>query len=231
MNNQNKRVFELAVRMSSFATLHGGDFPPDSVAAQKFKTLNELIAKSDLFGTRQAQEKGSAKALTEAKKFMRDDIRRQMRAYRETALSIESERPGVSQNFKLPTSASDASLIEAARAFVGAATPLKALFLSREMPENFLEALTEAIQKLERAVNSHHIHRGNRSAARTLLDDTCSQVLSLRRELDPIVRNKHRNDPEKLTLWELASHLERPPKKGASNGSNGKMQSPSDGKS
>jgi hypothetical protein len=229
MNDQNRRVSVLATRMRGFAATHEADFPSDSVGGQRFTLLNELVTKIDQFGSKQAQEKGSAKAFTEAKKALRDDIRRQMRAIRETALSIEAQQPGISQNFNMPTSSSDESLVEAARAFVAAATPLKPLFLSREMPEDFLEVLTDAIQSFEEAVSKHNLHRGNRSAARTLLDDVCSQVIELRRELDPIVRNKYRNDPEKRALWETASHLEKPSRRSAPTEPEGTNQSPAGG--
>jgi len=207
--------------MNGFAAAQDGDFPSNSIGGQRFGSLNELAVKIDQFGSKQAQERGSAKAITEAKKALRDKIRRQMKNIRETAISVEAQQPGISQNFNPPTSNSDESLIEAARAFVAAATPLKPLFLSREMPENFLEELTDAIQSFEEAVNNHNLHRGGRSAARTLLDDVCAQVATLRRELDPIVRNKYRNDPEKLALWDTASHLERASRKGATDKSDG----------
>jgi hypothetical protein len=37
--------------------------------------------------------------------------------------------------------------------------------------------------------------------------------MQIRRELDPIVRNKYRNNPAKLAVWESASRVERAPRK------------------
>jgi hypothetical protein len=210
MNAANRRVSEMTTRMKGYGTMTVDGFPANSIGWQKFSTLNDLADKMDLYGSREAQEKGAAKAATEAKAALLSNIGRQMKTIRETAISVEPQQPGISQNFNMPASNSAESIIEAARAFVAAATPLKPLFLSREMPENFLEVLTDTIQSYEDAVNNANLHSANRVAARTMVSGVCSQVLVLRRELDPIVRNKYRDDPEKLALWETASHLERP---------------------
>lgn len=228
MNDKNRRNSALATRMRGFGAIHEGAFPSNSIGGQRFGELNDLVTKIDQFGSKEAQEKGAAKAATEAKNALRDEIRRQMRAMRETALSVEVQQPGISQNFKMPSSLSNESLVEAARAFVAAATPLKHLFLSREMPENFLEVLTNAVQSFEEVVNNYNLHSANRSAAATLLKDACAQVILLRRELGPIVRNKYRNDTEKLLLWERASHLARPSKKSVSAEPQATTQPPTD---
>lgn len=228
MNSANRRISEMTTRMKGFGAITVDDFPANGIGGQKFSTLNELADKLDLYGSREAQEKGAAKAATEAKAARLSKILLQMKTIRETALSIEGQLPGISQNFNMPASSSSESIIEFARAFVAAATPLKPLFLSREMPENFLEVLTDDIQSYEDTVNNANLHSANRAAARTMLREVCSKVLVTRRELDPIVRNKYRDDPEKLALWETASHLERPATRGAS-GTPGNGNQPPEG--
>jgi hypothetical protein len=229
MNSANRRVSEMTTRMKGFGATTVDDFPANSIGGQRFSELNDLANNLDLFGSREAQEKGAAKAATEAKTALLRNIRSQMKTIRETALSIEAQQPGISQNFNMPASTSAESLIEAARAFVAAATPLKPLFLSRELPENFLEVLTDTIQSYEDAVNNFNLHTANRAAARTMVSGVCTKVLVVRRELDPIIRNKYRDDPEKLALWETASHLERPTKRSPSAESGNVNQPSADG--
>jgi len=229
MNAATRRVSEMLTRTKGYGAITVDDFPANSIGWQMFRTMNDLSDKLDLFGSREAQEKGAAKAATEAKASLLSYILRQMKTIRETALSVEPQQPGISQNFNMPASSSAESIIEAARAFVAAATPLKPLFLSREMPENFLEVLTDSIQIYEEAVNNSNLHSANRVAARAMVSDVCSQILAVRRELDPIVRNKYRDDPEKLALWETASHLERPARRSASAEPVGTNQPPAAG--
>ncbi|HEX8146766.1 MAG TPA: hypothetical protein VF591_06275 [Pyrinomonadaceae bacterium] len=216
MDNKGRRISEMATRMDGFGMLSADDFPALSVGGQRFSTLRDLNTKLDLYGSRWAQEKNAARAATQAKSTWLLSVRRQMKRYRETALSCEGQQPGISQNFKMPASNSAESIIETARAFVAAATPLKPLFLGREMPETFLEDLTDTIQMYEDTVNSYNLHSANASAAKTMFESMCSQALTLRRELNAMVRNKYRDDPEKLSLWETASHLERQAQRGAS---------------
>ena len=139
-----------------------------------------------------------------------------MRAIRDTAHSLESELPGISQSFRMPPTNGDETLINSARAFVEAATTLKPKFISRELPATFIEDLQAAIAQLEASVTSYNRQRGNHSAATASLRDALMRVLALRRELEPIVRNKFRDDPAALAMWESASRLERAPKRAAS---------------
>jgi hypothetical protein len=231
MNKETRRVAELATRVNGYASLVEEDFPANGIGGQRFSMMKELAVKIDQHSSRQALEKGSARAMTEAKKPLRYDIRRRLMVIRKTALSVEPVQAGISQKFNMPASNSDESLIEAARASSAAATPLKSLFLSREMPDNFLEELANAIEMFEEFVNNYNMHFGNSAAATELLNNVCAQVIAVWRELDPIVRNKYRNDPEKLSLWETASHLERPSKRAASKKPGGSQTPPPDGQS
>jgi hypothetical protein len=100
--------------------------------------------------------------------------------------------------------------MQGARAWLAAAMGFKPLFLSRELPENFLVTLESTIQGYEQAANDFNLHSANASAAKVMFASACKEVLALRRELDPIVRNKYADDPETLAMWESARHLERP---------------------
>jgi len=209
MDTKGRRISEMATSITGYKAVCEDDFPANSIGGQRFSAMSDLDSKLNLHGSRWAQEKNAASAATQRKRTLLESVRRQMTAIRLTAVSCEPQMPGISQNFQMPTSLSGESLIEAARAFIASATPLKPLFLGREMPENFLEVLADTIQSYEEAVNDYNLHRANATAAKTMFKDTCNLALALKRELDPIVRNKYRNDPEKLALWEAASHLER----------------------
>jgi len=143
----------------------------------------------------------------------RTTVRGLMKAMRDTSIALESERPRISKSFRLPPTNGDEALINSARAFVELATPLRALFISREMPATFLDDLNHAIEQFETSVSNYNLHRGNISAATASLKESLAQILQLRRELDPIVRNKFRNDAATLAAWESASHLERAPER------------------
>jgi hypothetical protein len=136
-----------------------------------------------------------------------------MVAIRDTALALEEVIPGVSGNFRLPRTNGDQALINGARAFVAAATPIKNEFTQREMPATFLEDLTEAIAKFESAVNEKNVNTEKRITATAAINASLERGAKLVRELDPIVNNKFRGNASTLAAWESASRVARPPKK------------------
>ncbi|MFL6255582.1 MAG: hypothetical protein ACJ74T_11260 [Pyrinomonadaceae bacterium] len=220
MNDKNRRVSATATSIRGFFGGLEDGFPANSIAGQRIAALAGLGVRIDELASKQAQEKGAAKATTERKNTWGEEFKRRMKEMRSTAVSAETVQPGVSQNFNLPASRSDESWLETARAFIAAGTIFKPLFLGRAMPDDFLEGLAGAVENFESAVEDYNLHSRNASAATAMLEDACEQVLAIRRELDPIVRNTFRNDPEKLAQWESASHLERPAKRAASRKSN-----------
>jgi hypothetical protein len=221
MTEREMRIADLGIRMRGFAVAKADDFPRNTIGGQKFAALIQAAANVELYGNKEVLEKGNGRRLSEEKKALRAVIRRQMKVYRETALSIEPVQPGISESFRIPESHGEKPLIAEARSFVERATPLKPLFLSREMSETFLEDLTDAIDSFQACVDKCNLNRVNRSGTTALLRDALSQVIIARRELDAIVRNKYRDDKESLAMWETASHLERAPKKAASSKGNG----------
>ena len=216
MDDRGRRISEMTTRMTGYKVMSEGDFTANSVGEQKFNTLSDLKTKLDLHGSTWVRERNAARAATQAKAGLLESALGQMNVIRMTAISCEPQQPGISQNFKLPSSKSAGSIIETARAFLAAATPLKPLFLSREMSENFLETLADTIQSYEAAVNNYNLHNANANAAKSMFGGVGKEVLAVRRELTPIVLNKYRDDPEKLALWETASHFERSPKRSTS---------------
>ncbi|MDT5156475.1 MAG: hypothetical protein QOC99_2110 [Acidobacteriota bacterium] len=215
MDSQVVRISQLATRMQNFAVTVAAAFNNASLGGQKFAALNGLIAEIDQHSSKQALARGSAQTSTTTKKELRAALRQLLKAIRDTAISLESELTGISKSFRIPISNGDEGLVASARAFVEAATPLKARFISREMPATFLDDLTDLIQRFEESTNKFYLHRGEHTSATASLKKCLSQVITLRRELDPIVRNKFRDDPATLAMWESASHLERKTRKPA----------------
>jgi hypothetical protein len=221
MNKKNRRVSELATSMKGFFTEWGGRFPANGIAGQLIAELAVLDVKINELSSRQAQEKGAAKAATEKKSAAGEEMKRRMKEMRSTIVPAEPAQPGVSQHFNLPVVRNDESWLETARAFVASGTTLKAVFLGRDMPEEFLEVLSSAIESFESAVDDYNLHARNAAAATAMLKDACERVLDIRRELNPIVRNNFRNFPDELAQWEAASHLEQSARRAAPDGSNG----------
>ena len=129
---------------------------------------------------------------------------------------MENEVHGMGDKFRIPRNNNDFELINAARAFLADATPLKAQFIAHEMPADFLEDLQEHIDAMESAINDQSSAVGSHVAASAALDDASSRGIELVRKLDAIVRNKYANNPAVLAEWISASHTERAPRRAPS---------------
>ncbi|MCA1558239.1 MAG: hypothetical protein LC731_06845 [Acidobacteria bacterium] len=215
MRDTEIRQSETIVRMRDFGVENALDFPAASLGGQKFASLNALVAEIDELGAQRSEGRGAAQMSTEAKRVAREGLRSLMRAISDTAEAMESAHPGISNTFRLPKTNADEALINDARAFVTSATPLKSEFLQYEMPATFIEDLTDAIEEFEEATGSRNLNTRKRVSATAALRDALERGMQIKRELDPIVRNKYRNNPAKLAAWESASRVERAPRKKA----------------
>lgn len=190
MNDREIRESEALTRVREFGADNAADFPATSLGGQKFAEINGLADELDTHGSDQSLGHGAAKTSTGAKKAARELLRQLMRAISETAKGMESVYPGISKTFRLPTSNGDEALLNAARAFVAAATPLKAEFISREMPATFLDDLSATIDQFESIRDSQNQNVGKRVSATASIKQILERGMTLKRELDPIVREQ-----------------------------------------
>jgi hypothetical protein len=123
--------------------------------------------------------------------------------------------PGLNEKFRLPRGNNDQQLLSAARAFATDALPLKAQFISHELPADFLEDLEADITALEAAIDDQSGGTGSRVAAGAAIDDAMERGAAIARKLDAIVKNKYGNNRATLAEWTSASHTERAPRKKA----------------
>lgn len=212
MNDREVRKVEMLARVRDFGVTHAASFPATGLGAQKFAAIGALLAGIESHGTAQAAGGGAARTSSGAKQAARENVRGRMKAISATAGAMESAHPGISNSFRLPRLGSDQRLLNAARAFIEAATPLKSEFTGHELPATFLEDLNAALSELESAVNAQNLGTEKQVAATAAIKDSLARGLTLRRELDPIVRNKFGSDAATLAAWTSASHVERAPK-------------------
>lgn len=210
MDDSQTRKFEMLIRVDDFGVGHASAFPTSSLGGQRFAAVRAVVEELQQHGTAQSASGGAAKTSTGAKKAARERLRRLMAAVSETARAMESSMPGISQNFRMPSTNGDQALLNAGRAFVQAATPLESEFISREMPAGFLAELSAAIDSFESACESQNQNREKRVSATAAIDEVIERGMALVRELDAMVRNKFRSDAATLAAWESARHVERP---------------------
>jgi hypothetical protein len=213
MNDSQTKVYEMLTRVRSFGAEHAADFPASSLGGEKFAAVGGVVEALEEHGAAQSAGGSAARTSTGAKRAARDSLRRQMTAVSETARAMESVQPGIAASFKMPNTNGDQALLNAARAFVGAATPLQNEFIRRELPASFLDDLSVAVSVFENAQSSQAQSTERRVTATAAIEAVVERGRQLVRELDAIVRNKYRGERATLAAWESASRVERLPRR------------------
>lgn len=199
-------------RMEAFGAERTALFPAATVGGKKFAALKDVVSDAKAQGEAQVSAHGAWRASSEAKRVLRVTLLRKLGVLRDTSKPLDAEKPGTSDNFRIPAREGDTAIINFARAAVTTATPLKSKLLQLELPSNFLEDLTATIDEFESASNTQTISRSNRVSATAGVKAALRRGAQLRRDLNPIVRNKCADDPAALAAWESACHVQRPSK-------------------
>ncbi len=199
--------------VKSYSKRYPADFAAGSKAAELMAIALAGEAEATGSGTEQASGDGKTRAGTVTKAGLYDGLLEDLRAISGTAKSISSEMAGLDEKFRLPRSQAQSVLLTTARAFLKDATPLAANFIAYELAADFLTDLEDDIAAYDAAEDDQDDGLGKRvGATRTIaqaLTDGCAAV----RNLEPLMRNKYKNDPPKLAEWFVASHVERAPRK------------------
>jgi len=213
MNDKERRIYQKFVRCQDFGNAHATDFAAGSLAAQTWAALGGVVAEIDGHSTNEVSARGDARQGTESRAQGRAALREDLEAIRRTARVMARDVPGINEKFRVPRNNNDQELLNAARAFLADATPLKAQFIAHEMPADFLEDLQAGIDAIQAAISNQSSGVGSHVAAGAALDDAFARGLELVRTLDVIVRNKYANNAAVLAAWTSASHTERSPRR------------------
>lgn len=212
MNDNLRRRYEMLLRVQDFGRQHAASFPPSSLGSQLFLELEVIIGEIEqLASTQEARGRGSREGTTnrgEARMALREDLD----TISDTARAMALSTAGLEDKFRLPRGRiNDVDLLSIARAFAADALPLKDEFIRHEMPANFLDELNTHIAAFEQAIDKQQRSQRERVSAAEGLGDRVERGVNKVRQITPVVRNKFRDNPQTLSEWESASHVERAP--------------------
>ncbi len=186
--------------------------PAGSRGAELAAALDAAITEAETQAAKQDAAALDKQESTEQKRAAINTLKEQMRAMNRTARSIDEQQPGIADQFKMPAD-SDQAVLNRARAFIIAATPIPNEFTSRGLPATFLTDMQATIDSVDAAEDRQAAALAAQTAATNALSTALKQLRNIVRELDSIIRNHFRNDPATLAAWESASHIESGPQK------------------
>lgn len=213
MNDKDVRSADMVLRVRDFGAEQAGSFPPATLGGQLFATVNAAAIELASHVSKQISGANAAKQGTSTKAGAREALHATMDRIRRTARAMSLTIPGVDKKFRFAVNLTDQVLLGTAQAFVTAATPLRAEFISYAIPADFIEDLQALIADFERAVSAQNVGKEHKVSARAAIEVVLARALAAVRQLDAIVRNTFHDQPAKLAAWESARHIERAPKK------------------
>jgi hypothetical protein len=213
MNDNDGRRHQTFVRVREFFGQRARDFSETGAALQLINELTALITDLDAEAAAQAASTGQARQHTQSRREARLALREDVEAINRIARTM-----GLQNQFPLPSEDNDKLLLNAARGYATNALPLKAQFIAREMPADFIEDLNADITALETTIAQQGNAVGDRTASGAGIEDKVDRGMEILRELRGIVQVKYANNPAVLAEWTSASHVEKAPRRAAAAG-------------
>ena len=217
MNDNEMRRLDTFKRLRDFNATHVDLFPAGTLARELFQIIAVSVEELEALAAAQSSGRGTARQNTADKAAARAAILEDLAVIRRTARSMALVMPGLDDKFRIPRNPNNRALLDTARAFLTDAEPLKTEFLRREVPESFFDELRSNIEAFEATLTGQHAGNEESVRAAAAIDAAIDRATNALRQLDPIVRNKLRNDPAELAAWESARRTERAPRRSNTN--------------
>ncbi len=221
MNDRQRRLYERGQREVAYVEAQADDFPPGSKGGQLAVGLKGLLAQAA--GLDAARVSGARKRRqgTEGREQLRAELRQMLSTAFDTAKTVALDQPSLKGLFSpVGKNNNDQALIAAANSFAQAAAPYSALFAEYGLPATFFNDMSGKAAALEASVALQNAGSGASADANATLEETFRQADEVADRLDTVVRNRYRDDPAKLAAWEIASRVERAPRRKPGDGNN-----------
>jgi hypothetical protein len=203
-----RRQYDMLVRVRDFGDRYGHLFPTSSLARRNFKKVAAALKELDAQDVTHMAASVSARA--HRKEIAREALLARLQAVSQTARVLAADAPGLDQQFPMPYSISDQTLLTTGRTFVRDAEPLRSQFLAHGMPAGFVDDLNALVDGFERALRDRGLGREARRAARASTEAALASGRAAVRSLAAFVTNHLRDDAVTRTVWEQAHRIVYP---------------------
>jgi hypothetical protein len=211
MNDNYRLTIQTLVRSEETFAQNVNDFSAGGAALQLYAdlqaTITDVKEKANAFGAGRTGAQQGAQTINDT----REELLAGMFAIREA-----SKVMGVEDKFPYPPRRNDEELLDLAGIYATNALPLKAQFITHELPSSFLEDLAADKAAFQAAKSERLNAVGDHIAAREELDDALARGVEILRKLTSLMKVRYANEPGKLAEWMAASHIPRPSRRAKS---------------
>jgi hypothetical protein len=205
MNDNYRLTIQTLVRSRETFAQNVNDFSAGGAALQLYAelqtTITDIEERANAFGAGRTGAQQGAQTINDA----REELLAAMFAIREASKVMEVE-----DKFPYPPRRNDEELLQLAGVYATNALPLKAQFITHELPSSFLEDLAADKAAFQAAKSERLNAVGDHIAAREELDDALARGVEILRKLTSLMKVRYANNPGKLAEWLAASHIPRP---------------------
>jgi hypothetical protein len=205
MKDNVRLTIQTLVRSEETFAQNVNDFSAGGAALQLYAelqaTITDVREKANAFGTGRTGAQQGTQTINDT----REELLAGMFAIREA-----SKVMGVEEKFPYPPRRNDEELLQLAGIYATNALPLKAQFITHELPSSFLEDLAADKAAFQAAKSARLNAVGDHIAAREELDDALARGVEILRKLTSLMKVRYANEPGKLAEWMAASHIPRP---------------------
>ena len=209
MNDSVRRCKETFLRTKGFGREHFSLAEPTSFVRIHLAEIDSVIFGLESNASAQAAGRSAARQGTLAVAAALAKVMRGLVAIRRTARPMAANDPNLLQQFRVPHSESVQGVLAVAVSVANTARQLKADFIERGHPADFVEGLEADIEALGDAVARKIENRRAHVTATAAVEKLCARGMKAMRELDPYMHNTFADDPAKLAAWRSASRVER----------------------
>ena len=209
MSAKMRKHAERAQRVELYMDEGAEEFPADSKGGALAASLKEEASNLSALATARATGTSKRRQGTAGRRTTRKSLRTLVDAVADTAKSAARERPDVAGIFDLTgKDRSDHTLVATARGFAEKAAPLVGLLVEFGLPATLVNDLRAGADSLERYISLQEAGTGDGVTTTASAEECYRRLADLVERLDPVVRNKYREDPVKIVAWERARRLE-----------------------
>lgn len=210
MNNYQQRKLTTLQSEVRFIKDNATDFPAASVGGKTAKSLEEVIAQILVLSGE--QQSNTTRQQTGIKGDKLQQLIELLQMMNRAAKALADEIDGIEDLFRMPRRRSTEIWIATARTFHKDSEAYEAEFKDYDLPETFRADLMTLIGEIDDAANAQSTAATQKAGATGGLAELFREAGRLSNKLDAVVKNKYRNNAQKLASWAVASHVEAAPK-------------------
>jgi len=207
MDEVTTRKYQMLTRVRDFGATHPELFPAGGASARLLAAIGSAVDALSAISVAQVQGSGTAEEASRGKAALRAKVREAVNTVAKIARSMDAETPGLSSKFRPPATRREQALLDAAKAFLAEAEPLRPRFEEWELGGEFWTQTAGDVAAFEASMLHRERGVSSRKAATQALDERVAEGLRLVRRISPLVEKKVKHDALLLAAWENAAKV------------------------